>query len=167
MLWHIYTTEYYVSIKKNELGLYVLTWSDVHDRIFREKVSCRIECTVWFYIKRNVCMVFIDVLLLLGYAFDEGKDFCLFRLLLYHLCLKQCQIHNVCSIGFYSMNELLVYFCRSKENRVEGPHQAINFSYLWGKGLLKSRGREIINIFFIYLILNNKYIHFIMKMLKR
>lgn len=47
----MYATEYCVLTKKIELGLYVLTWSDVHDRISRQK----------YQLQNRVCSVVLSL----------------------------------------------------------------------------------------------------------
>ena len=48
-MWHIYTTEYYSAIKKNEIMSFAATWMDLETIILRE-VSQRKTDTIWYHL---------------------------------------------------------------------------------------------------------------------
>ena len=109
-----------------------------------------------------------DFLLSLGYAFNEGKDFCLFWLLLYHLCLKHCQVHTKYST--FSFNEWIIASLSLYEQGEEGGrvHTRLLISVAYGrKDYWEVGGEKIINIYLIHHFwphfVNYKCIYFIMK----
>ena len=51
-MWYIYTMEYYLTIKRNEIGLFVETWMDL-ERVIQSEVSQKEKNK--YCISTNIC----------------------------------------------------------------------------------------------------------------
>lgn len=53
-----YTVEYYKAIENSDIGLYLLTWKDIHSKLLREKIMYNITIYVaCMYTYKAACII--------------------------------------------------------------------------------------------------------------